>query len=347
MKHPGQFPCPGHLHDARACFAARWQSGLDSLPPDDMTGPDVPADGWLWSPLAGVQVPGHAAEGAQFGTVAPEDVAPALLVPGLLGDMVRSRVAPLATASRELESLGYRLSHAWVSGRQGSSANAAALRRTVLSSADHYGEAIHLIGYSKGCTDALHMLAEHPDTQDAVRSLCSLAGVVHGTPLVRMTPRWLRSAVRWLPWPGVAFGDGLAIEDLKPQRRREWLAEHPLPPGLRCVSVVAIPSRHRVSRILQASYLFLSAFDRCNDSQVIARDALLPQGELLAVLNADHWAVALPIEDRHSWLTRRLVTANAFPRTLLLRCLLDHLSQPVVGMQEPDVGEQVRETGSQ
>lgn len=322
MRHPGDLRCPAHLQDARASFAARWQGRVLIDPLEDGHDRDMPLDGWLLLPRKGVA----SADSLHIPEVAPQAVAPALLVPGLLGDLVRSQVAPLSDACDELGSLGFRLDHAWVNGRRGCSANARVLRRSVLSAAERHGERIHLIGYSKGCTDALHMLAEHPDTRDAVRSLCSLAGVVQGTPLVHLAPGWARAIIRWLPWPGVAFGDGRAISDLRPAYRRQWLVDNPLPVDLRCFSIVAVPARGRVSRVLRGSHLFLSALGRRNDSQVIARDALLPQGDLLAVVNADHWAIALPIEGRHSWLTRHLVTVNDFPRTLLLRCLLEHLT---------------------
>ena len=258
----------------------------------------------------------------------PADIAPCLLVPGLLADAVRPVVAPMATARRALAPHGYRLRVAWVNGRSGSDANARLLRRHVLDAASGHGEPLHLIGYSKGCTDALHLLANHPDTHQAIRSLTSLSGVVHGTPLAADTPEPLERLLRWAPLPGRGAGDGRAVDDLEPSARAAHLAAHPLPDGIRCASVAGAPEPARVSRILRPGHRRLARTDPHNDGQVVARDALLPHGDLLAVLNADHWAIALPIVDAGTawrrWLGRWLVTRNGCARETLLAAILQY-----------------------
>jgi hypothetical protein len=249
-----------------------------------------------------------------------------MIVPGLLGDSVRSLVAPFMCAQVRLTECGYDTEVAWVNGRAGCARNAASLRVQVLRAADRQGGPINLIGYSKGCTDSLHMLGAYSDTHPAVGSLVSLGGIVSGTPLADSALPWLRLLLQYLPLPGVPVGDGLAIADLAPALRRHWLAEHPLPTRVRYGSVLAAPSPERISRVLKASYRRLAKVSTANDSQVIDIDALLPRGELLAIVNADHWALALPIAERHAWLGRWLVDRNVFPRGILLQAIIDHMS---------------------
>ena len=159
-------------------------------------------------------------------------------------------------------------------------------------------------------------------------SLTSLAGVVHGTPLAARTPDWIDALLRWLPLPGVAFGDGRAVDDLEPGHRAAHLAAHPPPAGIRYASVAAAASPANVSRVLRGTWRTLAALDPANDSQVIDADAVLPGGELLAVVDADHWALALPIVERLP-IASVLVDRNAFPRVTLLRALLEHVTLPL------------------
>lgn len=249
-----------------------------------------------------------------------------LIVPGLLGNSIRALVAPLLCARERLTVEGYKLKVAWVSGRSGCERNANQLREHVLEIADHSGQPVNIIGYSKGCADAIHMLGKHKDTHQAVAALVSYAGVVLGTPLADSVASWVNTLLRYVPLPGDSFGDGLAISDLTPQRRQQWLTDHPLPTNVRLASIAASPNPELVSRILKGSYRHLSHLDTHNDSQVICEDAIIPNSELLAVVNADHWAIALPIAERHRLLARLLVDKNRFPRDVLIQASIDHLS---------------------
>ena len=242
-----------------------------------------------------------------------------------MGDSVRSVVAPMAFAVKSLELDGYDIEVSWVNGRQGCDKNAARLYPQVMNAAQRHGSPVRLIGYSKGCTDTMHLLANHTDCHDAIDSVVSLAGVVHGTPLAARTATWLDRLVQYLPLPGVAFGDGRALDDLAPEFRRRWLSDHPLPPSIRYASVLAVPEPDRISRLLKSSYRRLAKSSVDNDSQVIATDSLLPDSELLALVNADHWAIALPIGRALPFLSRWLIEKNDFPRPRLLQAIIDHM----------------------
>ena len=258
--------------------------------------------------------------------IATGTVQPVLLVSGLLGDSIKSLIAPVMFARTKLVLKGYTIDMAWVSGRSGCDHNARQLREEVLASSDHHGCAITLIGYSKGCADAMHMLANYPETHSSVSTLVSLAGVVGGTPLADKVSGFTRVLLDSIPIPGLARGDGRAIADLEVRYRRDWLRANRLPESVRYASVVAVPKAARVSRILLGGYEVLAETSLANDSQVIDCDAILPNSELLAVANADHWAVALPISRRFGQWVHPFVNHNDYPRTVLLQAIIEYLA---------------------
>ncbi len=230
-------------------------------------------------------------------------------------------------ARNEMAVQGYVTDVVWLNGRTGCDDNAASLRDHILAFAEHYKSKVNVVGYSKGCADSMHMLVNHPETHDCVSALVSLGGIVKGSPLADATPTWMRRMIQYVPLPSSQFGDGAAIRDLTCEFRQDWLARNVLPDAVRYASVAAIPSPERVSRILRQTYKKLSAQSTHNDSQVFDRDTLLPNSELLATVNADHWAIALPFSRRWtSVLTHTLVNKNDFPRTVLLQAVIDHLT---------------------
>ncbi len=253
-------------------------------------------------------------------------VQPVLLVSGLLGGSIKSLVAPVMFARTKLVLQGYAIDMAWVNGRSGCDHNARQLREDVLSSSDHHGGAITLVGYSKGCADAMHMLANYPETQSSVSTLVSLAGVVGGTPLADKVGGLTRAVLHSIPIPGVARGDWRAIADLELRYRRDWLRTNHLPDSVRYASLIAAPEAAKVSRILLGGYEVLSETSLSNDSQVIDCDAILPNSELLAVTNADHWAIALPISRRFGRWVQPFVNHNDYPRTVLLQAIIEYLA---------------------
>jgi hypothetical protein len=55
---------------------------------------------------------------------------------------------------------------------------------------------------------------------------------------------------------------------------------------------------------------------------VIYSDEIVPGSTLLGFVNADHWAVATPVNRSHQTLGNTLVTRNAYPREALLEAIL-------------------------
>jgi hypothetical protein len=104
--------------------------------------------------------------------------------------------------------------------------------------------------------------------------------------------------------------------------RRAWLAQNPLPSGVPTYSVVTLPQPERISSILRGSAGKLAMIDGRNDSQVIFYDQVIPGSSLVGYLNADHWAVVVPIARAHETIGSMFVTQNAYPREALLEAVL-------------------------
>ena len=85
---------------------------------------------------------------------------------------------------------------------------------------------------------------------------------------------------------------------------------------------MTFPQPERISSILESSYDKLARIDARNDSQVIFYDQIIPGSALVGYLNADHWALAVPIARRHPTIGSMFVTQNAYPREALMEALL-------------------------
>ena len=103
-------------------------------------------------------------------------------------------------------------------------------------------------------------------------------------------------------------GDGGGVDSLRPATRRAWLAQHPLPRELRYYSLVTLPQPERISSVLTSSYNKLARIDGRNDSQVIFYDQVVPGSTLVGYVNADHWALAVPIARSHAMVGALFVT---------------------------------------
>jgi hypothetical protein len=55
---------------------------------------------------------------------------------------------------------------------------------------------------------------------------------------------------------------------------------------------------------------------------VIFYDQVIPGSSLVGYLNADHWAIAVPIARTHDTIGSLFVTENAYPREALMEALL-------------------------
>jgi hypothetical protein len=65
----------------------------------------------------------------------------------------------------------------------------------------------------------------------------------------------------------------------------------------------------------------------CNDSQVIYSDEFIPGSTLLGFINADHWAIVLPIDRSHPFVGSMFVSRNDYPREALLEAVLRYVEE--------------------
>ena len=149
----------------------------------------------------------------------------------------------------------------------------------------------------------------------------SLAGIVSGTPLSDH-PAKLDEFVSDVPLSSCRSGDHGAVASVSRRHRIDWLANHPLPTDRTYFSIAALTDRAHVSRPLEESYRQLSTIDPQNDGQVIATDAIMPGSHLLGYLNADHWAVALPLARNVPKLRSVFAGRNDYPREILLEAIV-------------------------
>ena len=133
--------------------------------------------------------------------------------------------------------------------------------------------------------------------------------------------------LRHFPGATCSSGDGGGVESLRTATRKNWLAQNPLPRELHYYSLITLPQPDRISSILQSSYDKLARIDGRNDSQVIFYDQVVPGSTLLGYVNADHWALALPIARTHSTVSSLFVTKNAYPREALLEAVLRFIEE--------------------
>ena len=78
-------------------------------------------------------------------------------------------------------------------------------------------------------------------------------------------------------------------------------------------------------------YKKLSQIDPRNDGQLIFYDQVIPGSVLLGYVNADHWAVAVPVNRSHAFIGSTFVDKNAFPREILLEAIVRFIEEDLTG----------------
>ena len=184
-----------------------------------------------------------------------------------------------------------------------------------------------LIGYSKGAPDILEAVVNHPEIQDRVAAVVSIAGSVGGSPLANDATQSQLNMLQHFPGAKCQPGDEGALESMRPATRKAWLAENPLPEGIPYYSLITFPEPGRISSLLRGTYRKLGRVDARNDSQVIFYDQFIPDSALVGYLNADHWAPAVPIARTHNIVGEVLVDQNAYPREALYEALLRFIEE--------------------
>ena len=247
----------------------------------------------------------------------------AAAVPGFGYDCFEAWLDSQGTVATHLRPYGYDLSLIRIEGLSSSARNARLVRDALMAQPAEPGPPrIVLIGYSKGTPDILEALVTYPEIRSRVAAFVSIAGTVGGSPLANDAEQDTAEWLTHVPGATCSVGDRGAVASLRPDVRRAWLAANPLPTDIRYYSVVTLPKPERISSILKRSYAKLSQVDARNDSQAIFYDQVIPGSALLAYLNADHWAAAVPIGRTHTTIASLFVTENAYPREALIESVL-------------------------
>ncbi len=249
-----------------------------------------------------------------------------VFVPGLFNDCASGVAWPFETAVPRLQSLGYKAELLPVSGRSSSSYNAARIAEFV-SRAPGIDERLILVGYSKGAVDILEFMVAHPELAGRVSAVVSVAGAINGSPVADATAGLYQRSFKEVSLPGCAPGDGGAFASLGRPLRLNWLIAHPLPQSARYFSLVSFTRSDSVAGPLRPFAAALAEIDPRNDGQLLFYDQVIPGATLLGYVNADHWAVAVPIEEKRPLLATLVTGHNWFPRDVLVEAVALYLSE--------------------
>ena len=210
-----------------------------------------------------------------------------------------------------------------VHGRASSKANARVIADAVKARHARAPDTrLVLMSYSKGTADALVALGTDSQMASQVAALVSVAGAVNGSPLADSLAGAYTAMFGQLVSDHCPVIDQGELNSLTRSERINWLARTALPKQVAYYSIVALPSPERVSLALAPWHDRLSRYDTRNDGQLLAQDAVIPGSTVLGYANADHWAVALPIELQSPRLSRTFASPNRYPRPQLVEAAL-------------------------
>lgn len=256
------------------------------------------------------------------------------LVPGLGWQCVKTWLDYDSSRQRYLDEMDWHTLLFEVDGLSGTASNARQINEhiTNLPSEDRARPLI-LAGYSKGAADLLEFVARYPETAKQVVAVVAVAGAVFGSPLADEHDQNHVDLLTWVPRAGCDKGDGSAIESLRPLKRGQWLAENPLPAHIRYYSVVSWPDPdNRISLGLKPSHRKLGELsDTHNDGQLVYYDQIIPNSTLVALPNADHWAMGLPIARQYKIAASTFVTRNEYPREAFYEALIRFVIEDLEG----------------
>jgi len=189
------------------------------------------------------------------------------------------------------------------------------------------GGRVVLVAHSKGVVDSLEALVAYPEIRAQVGALVSMAGAVGGSPLADLAPDGLARLLQSALGADCDPGDLQALQSLKPAMRQRWLAENRLPAEVGYYSLVALPAPGQLSTGLRATGHLLDDIDPRHDGNLLAQDQVIPQGTLLGLVNADHWALMTNMRASPKATVRRLADRNDFPRPALVEAALRYVEE--------------------
>ena len=246
-----------------------------------------------------------------------------LLVQGVGWNCFNNWLEVKNTARNHIHQFGYDLVIAKVDALSSTTNNARQIRDTIMAmELKNPQPNLVLFGYSKGAPDILEAVVSYPEIRKHIVAVVSATGAIGGSPLATDATQSQLEYLKHWPDAECSSGDGGALESLLPATRLKWLAENPLPRDFPYYSLVTYPKPERISSMLESSYEDLSQVDARNDSQLLSYNQIIPGSTLIGYLNADHWAVSVPIARTHPTVGSWFVDQNDYPREALLEAIL-------------------------
>ena len=228
-----------------------------------------------------------------------------------------------------------------VSGRSSAAHNARQVADAIAGAGIAEDDRVVLVGYSKGAVDALQFLVDFPEQARQVAAVLSVAGAIQGSPLAEQGDWWYRTFLEHAFAGTCDPGDGQVLHSLLPSVRKAWLADHPLPSDVAYYSLAAFTTGEYISHGLKPAWHALARHDRRNDGQVVASDAIIPGSTVLGYVNADHWDLAISLEQQMPHLSAR-TSDRHLPRTELLEAALLYISEQLALAEAPAPPRQER-----
>jgi len=252
----------------------------------------------------------------------------AAIVEGLGWDCFSGWLEMTDSIGEHLRMLAFDWTVIQVESLSSSERNAGIIRDAVMAmEPDGERPRLVLIGYSKGAPDILTAIVEYPEIRDRIAAVVAVAGAVGGSPAADGISQSQVELLRHWPRAECPKGDRGAVESLRPAVRTAWLNEHPLPPEIPYYTVATCPEPDRVSKVLRSSYKKLAKIDPRNDGMVFVVDQFVPDSSFLGCVNADHWAVAVPIARTRPKVARTFVDHNDYPREALFEAILQFVEE--------------------
>lgn len=258
----------------------------------------------------------------------------ALFVPGVGWECVADWLQIDDSVNQLLQAFGFDTRLVKVDGLSSSANNARQIHQAIEALPPEYDQRrILLIGYSKGASDILEAIVSFPELRNRVVAILSVAGSIGGSPLAEGAEQSDLNIMRYFPGSECSEGDGGAMNSLRYSTRRTWLAHHPLPEEIAYYSLATFPEPDRISSALSGMYRKLSQVDARNDGQLIFYDQLIPGSTLLGFVNADHWALAVPIARSHRFIGATVVDQNNYPREALVEAVIRFVEEDLARRQ--------------
>jgi len=246
-----------------------------------------------------------------------------LFVPGAFGECVADVGPPYPDAMAMLSRLGYSIRVVPVSGRSGTEHNAALIAEAVAAEPVETDQKLVLMGYSKGTADIFEFLVNHPAEAQRVAAMVGIVGTVNGTPLAN-SYAGLYELLAGVDLANCAPGDRRVVQDLRQDARMNWLARHRLPDHVRYFSLGAFARENDIARLMYPVKHQLSRAEPLHDGQLPFYHQLIPGSTLLGYAYGDHWAVALPLQQRWPYWAGNS-SGSRFPRAALFEAIVLYL----------------------